>query len=72
MHNDDLPNPYPDRVTVCRLWQRTGRDGKPFFTGAWGGASVMVVENRSRRDDADATHVLVLAQARPRKPGGAA
>lgn len=68
MSTDDRP--FMVKFTACRLWQRVGRDGQPFWSGRWGAARVLVVENRERADDDDATHLLVLGEAEPqtRKP----
>lgn len=58
------------KFPACRLWERSGLDGKPFLSGCWGNVRVLVVRNPDRSDDDDATHLLVLCEAAPqvRKP----
>lgn len=58
------------KFPACRLWERTGQDGRPFLSGRWGGVRVLVVRNPDRADDDDASHLLVLGEAAPqtRKP----
>ena len=56
-------------LTAAKLWRRTSGKGTEYFAGRLGGVKVLVMENRDRQGDDDATHVLLFAEARPRDGG---
>ena len=67
----DAERPPLAGFPLCRLWQREGMNGKPFYSGRLGAARVLVLPNKHRSDDQDATHILLIAEApenrKPRK-----
>jgi hypothetical protein len=48
---------------ACRLWERTSERGNRYLVGRWGGVKVLVMPNRDRAGDDDATHVLLITEA---------
>ena len=56
-------------LTAAKLWRRTSAKGTDYFAGRLGGVKVLVMENRPRHGDDDATHVLLFAEAPPRDGG---
>jgi hypothetical protein len=57
-------------LTAAKLWRRTSAKGSDYLTGRLGGLKVLVMQNRDRRGDDDATHVLLFAEASQREEGG--
>lgn len=55
-------------IPIAKLWQRTSARGNTYFTGFLGQARVLLMENRERKDDKDATHVLLIAENKPQEP----
>jgi hypothetical protein len=57
-------------LTAAKLWRRTSAKGVDYLAGRLGGVKVLVMENKDRRGDDDATHVLLFAEAPQRQEGG--
>jgi hypothetical protein len=57
-------------LTAAKLWERTSSKGTTYFAGRLGGVRVLVMPNRDRQGDDDATHVLLFAEPAPRDGGG--
>ncbi|MBL6457838.1 hypothetical protein JMJ55_21090 [Belnapia sp. T6] len=57
-------------LTAAKLWRRTSGKGTDYLAGRLGGVKVLVMENRDRQGDDDATHLLMFAEASPRTGGG--
>ena len=53
-------------IPLCRLWERTSAKGSVYLAGYLGQARVLVLKNRDRQSEADATHVVFLVESRPR------
>jgi hypothetical protein len=47
-------------LVLTHFWAKTSAKGNTYTTGRFGAARVLVMENRDRRGDNDATHVLLL------------
>ncbi len=56
-------------LVLTRLRKRTSAKGKTYLAGRLGAARVMVMANRDRQGDDDATHVLMLAEVGERESG---
>lgn len=63
---DTRPKRSP--MVLTRLWERTGAKGNTYLTGRLGAARVLVMQNRDRQRDAEATHVLMVAEVGEREP----
>ena len=57
----DRQNSRPPMV-LTRLWAKTSGKGNRYLTGRLGAAKILIMENRDRQGDDDATHVLMLAE----------
>ena len=62
----------PPPFVVCKLWAKTSGKGDRYLTGRMAGARVLIMPNRDRNGDDDASHVLMLAEAgeSAKKTGG--
>lgn len=56
-------------LMLTHLWERTSARGQTYLAGWLGAARVLVMANRDRQGDDDATHVLMLAEAGEREGG---
>jgi len=56
-------------MVLTRPWERTSAKGNTYLAGRLGAARVLVMANRDRQGDDDATHVLMLAEAGERETG---
>jgi hypothetical protein len=65
----DSRNNRAPPLTLTRLWAKTSAKGNTYLTGRLGALRVLVMENRDRNGDDDATHLLMVAEAGER--GGA-
>lgn len=54
-------------LVLTRLWERTSARGNAYLSGRLGAARVLVMPNRDRQGDDDASHVLMLAEAGERE-----
>lgn len=54
-------------LVLTRLWERTSARGNAYLSGRLGSARVLVMPNRDRQGDDDASHVLMLAEAGERE-----
>lgn len=64
---DTRPNRPP--MVLTRLWERTSAKGNTYLTGRLGAARVLVMQNRDRQGDNDATHLLMVAEIGEREAG---
>lgn len=64
---DTRPNRPPMMLT--RLWERTSAKGNTYLTGRLGAARLLVMPNRERQGDDDATHLLMVAEITEREAG---
>ena len=63
------PNGRPPMV-LTRLWVKTSSKGNRYLTGRLGAMKILIMENRDRKGDDDATHVLMLAEPGEKLGGG--
>ncbi len=56
-------------LTAAKLWRRTSAGGKDYLAGRLGSVKVLVMENRDRQGEDDATHVLLFTEAAQRDGG---
>ncbi len=56
-------------MVLTRLWERTSAKGNTYLTGRLGAARVLVMQNRERQGDNDASHVVMLAEVGEREAG---
>jgi hypothetical protein len=59
-------------IPACRLWERTSSAGNPYLVGRLGGLRILVLQNRDRQGEDDASHVLVVTTAPERQPSDTA
>ena len=55
-------------IPLTKLWQRTSAKGNVYFYGYLGTAKVLIVENRDRQSEKDASHILLVAENPPKEP----
>ncbi len=67
MNTENRQNRPP--MVLTRLWERTSAKDNTYFMGRLGAARVLVMQNRDRQGDDDATHILMLAEAGEREGG---
>ncbi len=56
-------------MILTRLWAKTSGKGNRYLVGRLGGAKVLIMANKDKQGDDDATHVLLLAEADSRGKG---
>jgi len=52
---------------ACRLFKKTSANGHTYLVGRMGGVRVLVMANRQRQGDDDATHTLLFSRATRRE-----
>lgn len=57
-------------IKAAGLWRKTSAAGNEYLTGRLGGLRVLIMPNKDKTTDADATHVLLIGEAGERKPAG--
>lgn len=55
-------------MVLTRLWAKTSGKGNRYLTGRLGAVKILIMENRDRQGDDDATHIMMLAEP-GEKPG---
>ena len=50
-------------IPACRLWEKQSAAGHSYLVGRLGGLRVLVMVNKERDGDGDATHVLLITAA---------
>ena len=61
-----MTRPSAPLLPACRLWEKTSASGTRYLVGRWGGVKVLILPNRERQGDNEASHVLLIAEAAPR------
>ncbi len=61
------PRQHRPPLILTRLWQRISAKGNTFLMGRLGAARLLVMQNRDRLGDDDATHVLMLSDVGERE-----
>ena len=56
-------------MVLTRLWAKTSGKGNRYLTGRLGAAKILIMENKDRQGNDNATHVLMLAEAGEREGG---
>jgi hypothetical protein len=55
-------------IPACRLWEKTSAAGNSYLLGRLGWLRVLVLQNRDRQGEDDASHVLVVTVAPEHQP----
>lgn len=56
-------------MVLTRLWLKQSAKGGNYLSGRLGAARVLVMPNRDKQGDDDATHLLLLAETGEREGG---
>lgn len=57
-------------IKAAGLWRKVSAAGNEYLTGRLGGLRVLIMPNKDKATDADASHVMLIGEAADRASNG--